>query len=148
MSALSRLMPSLLRCVVADAQSELRRHRWRIVLAAVAALLAAMGLAMLAGGAFLLLAESMATAAAAAVTGGGLLAVAGLLALAAPRSLKPAGDATDSASAIADLVGAAAAAIDRDAHSETPRFALLAVLAGCAVGASPQLRRVIADLAR
>ena len=147
MPDLSRLMQMLLHHALAGARGVVRRYRLSVVLGAVAALVATMGLAMLVAGVFLLLAESMAAPAAAAMTGGGLVAVAGLIGLAVwllgrTRSRRrPA--ATNGTSGIIDLVGAAIAA---DARSETPLFAVAALLAGCAIGASPQLRCTIADL--
>jgi hypothetical protein len=48
--------------------------------------------------------------------------------------------------AIADLVAVAEAAIARDARSEAPRFAVIALLAGCVLGASPSLRKTLLDL--
>jgi hypothetical protein len=134
MAGFSLMMPLFLRPVLAGARHQVRAYCVRILLAAVAALVAAMGLAMLVGSAFLSLAEGMSAQAAAAVTGGGLLAAAVLLALIAPRlgrgrpRRRP------------------AAAIGRDARSETAGFVLTALLAGCAVGASPEFRRAIADL--
>lgn len=158
MPASSRLTSFLLDAVLAGARSRARRYCLRVLLAALAGLVALMGLVMLVGGAFLRLAECMAAPAAAAVTGGGLLVAAGLIALTARllrrgRSLKPAGAAaargrTDgSTAAITALLAGAEAAIERDARAETPSFAIMALLAGCAIGASPALRRAIADLA-
>ena len=158
MLGLSRIMPALLRALLEGARHQVRRYCLHILLVAVAALIAMMALAMLVGGAFLSLADSMPAPAAAAVTGGGLLAAAALIALIAPRlsrgrSRRPAAAATHestggSISALADHLEAAAAAIGRDGRSEAPGFAVMALLAGCAIGASPELRRVIAHLLR
>jgi len=153
MPILSQLLPSLVDVALAGARGRLRRYRLRLLLTALAGLVAIMGLAMLVGGAFLRLAACMTAPAAAAVTGGGLLIAAGLIALTARllrrgrsrrpvRAPPPGGNA-----AIADLLGAAEAAIARDAQSETPSFAVTALLVGCAIGASPELRRALADLA-
>lgn len=49
---------------------------------------------------------------------------------------------------MAELLAAAEAAIARDARAEAPMFALLALVAGSAIGVSPTLRRILADLAR
>lgn len=154
----SRLMPLLLDAVLAGAPARRRRFRLRILLAALAGLIAVMGLVMLVGAAFLRLAECMSASTAASIVGGGLLVTAGLIALTARllrcgRSPNPAGDAAahertnGTAATIAALLSAAEAAIERDARSKTPHFAVMALLAGCAVGASPELRRVIAGLA-
>src|SRR4051794_33661652 len=85
MAGLSPMMPLLLRLLLAGARRQLRVYCARMLLAAIAALVAAMGFAMLAGSAFLSLADSMSAQAAAAVTGGGLVAAAALLAVIAPR---------------------------------------------------------------
>jgi hypothetical protein len=114
---------------------------------------------MLVASAFLLLTETMAAPVAAAVTGGGLLVTAGLMALVAmflrrARSRRQNCGAetrkstTGSASCVADLLDAAEAAIDRDARSEIPLLALMALLAGCAIGTSPELRRAIGRIIR
>ena len=126
-----------------------------ILLAVLAALIATTGLAMLAVSAFLCLAVSMTTQAAAAVIGGGLLIAAGLVAVAARllRRSRSTGGATSresrgpSAPGIAALLASVETAIGREARSEGPGLALMALLAGCAIGASPSLRRAIADLA-
>jgi hypothetical protein len=134
MAGLPPMMPLLLRRLLAGARRRVRVYCARMLLAAIAALVAAMGFAMLAGSAFLSLADSMSAQAAAAVTGGGLVAAAALLAVIAPRlgrersRLRPAAENT------------------RDGRSEAAGLALTALLAGCAFGASPDLRRVIADL--
>jgi hypothetical protein len=154
MSAWLRLIPSLLDTLLADARPAVQRHCLRILLVILAVFVATFGLVMLVGGAFLWLAESLSAPTAAAVTGGGLLVVAGLIALAAlligrgrrRRSMRK--STNGSASGIADLLAAMEAAIGRDARAEAPGFALIALLVGCAVGASPRLRRAIADLAR
>jgi hypothetical protein len=148
-------MPLLLQSMLTGARGQARRYGLRIVLAAAALLVASMGCAALAVAAFLFLAERMAAPAAAAVTGGGMLVVAGLATLTivllgrgashGPNSPAAAGESTGG-SAASDLVALARmaeAAISRDARSETPLFALVALLAGCALGASPELRRAI-----
>ncbi|MBY0431282.1 MAG: phage holin family protein [Rhodospirillales bacterium] len=144
--------------MLADLRDDVRRYALHILLAALAALVATLGFVMLMVSAFLRLGESMAAPAAAAVTGGIVLVLAGLIALAAqrfghgtsrkrvPETARP--SVTDSASGIAELLIAAEAAIGADARSKTPRFALMALLAGCAIGASPRLRRALADLIR
>jgi hypothetical protein len=153
MSALSRLIPSLLDVALSGGRDRLRGLYLRVLLVVLAGLVAALGLAMLAGSAFLALAVCMTAPAAAAVTGGGLLVAAGLIVLGARllrrrRSRRPTrGPTTSAAAAIADLLSAAEAAIARDARAETPSFAVTALLIGCAIGASPQLRRAIFDLA-
>jgi hypothetical protein len=158
MAAWSRLMPSVLDAVLAaGARVQVRRYCLHILLLALAGLVAVMGFAMLVAGIFLRLAECMTMASAAAVTGGGLLLAAGLVALTAwllsRRAARPALGAAaapdwanGSAAVIAELLVAAEAAIQRDARAESPRFAILALLAGCALGASPKLRRILADL--
>lgn len=142
--------------MLADLRDGVRRCCVRIVLAIAAAFVASIGLIMLVVGAHLHLAAQMPAPAAAAVTGGVLLILAGLMALiarqvgrGAPR--KPVGGTAPprgGAAGIAELAMAAEAAIAADARSPAPRLALVAVLVGCAIGASPRLRRAIADLAR
>lgn len=136
--------------VLAGASVDGRRCRRRIVPALIAAFVAVMGLAMLVGAAFFGLAERMPASLAAAVTGGGLLAMAGLIGLIAwllDRARPAVAASSPPASGFADLLSAAATAIGRDAHEQAPQFAVIALLAGCAVGASPRLRRVLADAA-
>ena len=144
--------------MLSDLRDDMRRYCLRILLAALAALVATLGLVMLVVSAFLRLTESMAAPVAAAVTGGIVLVLAGLIALAAhwlsrgtrrKRSTAAAPPSiTGSASSIADLFLVADAAIHADARSESPRFALIALLAGCAIGASPKLRRLLTDFIR
>jgi hypothetical protein len=153
-------MSAPLTSMLAGARCELRRSCRRLLLTAIAALVAVMGFVMLVGSLYLRLAESMSAPTAAAVTGGGLLVLAGVIALttllirreAAPQPCPVAAPVAAAApskiSALTDLLAAAEVAIDRDAHAETQVFPLLALLAGCAVGASPQLRRTLADLLR
>jgi len=154
----SSLIRSLLAPVRARTRERVRRYCIGIVLAVLAAVIATTGLAMLAVSTFLYLADSMTTQAAAAVTGGGLLIVAGLVALAArllgrSRSGRSTGGAPareptgSSTPAIEDLLASVETAIARELRSEAPGLALIALLTGCAIGASPQLRRAIADLA-
>jgi hypothetical protein len=151
-------MRSLLACVRADARDRVRRYSIGLLLAALAALIATTGLAMLVGSAFLCLAESMTVQAAAAVTGGGLLVAAGLVAVTArllsrSRSRRSTGGAAarestgGNTTGIADLLASVETAIGRGARSEAPGLALMALLAGCAIGASPSLRQAIVDLA-
>ena len=64
---------------------------------------------------------------------------------------KPAASPEATSGDLSGLIGLIAtleAAIDADARSERPRFALVALTAGCALGASPRLRRILADLVR
>jgi hypothetical protein len=148
-------MPLLVQFVLSGAEEKARRSCLRVLLAAIALFVATMGLVLLVASVFLLLTDKMAIPAAAAVTGGGLLAAAGLIALAvlllnrrgSRRTAMPKPAETD-ATNLADLLRAAEAAIGRDARSDPPLFPLLALLAGCAIGASPRLRRVLADLIR
>jgi len=78
-----------------------------------------------------------------------LLVAAGLIALIAQllRHARPRRSTNGDAAAIAELLAAAEAAIGRGARAEAPTIAIMALLAGCALGASPQLRRVLLDLA-
>jgi len=141
---------SVLLSVLAGASVDGRRCCRRIIPALIAALVAVMGLAMLVGAAFFALAERMPASIAAAVTGGGLLAVAGLIGLIAwlvERGRPTNAGSSTPANGLADLLRAAATAISRDAHEQAPQFAAIALLAGCALGASPRLRRVLADFA-
>lgn len=142
--------------MLAELRDGVRRCCIHIALAAAAAFVASIGLIMLVVGAHLHLAAQMPAPAAAAVTGGALLILAGLIALIARRfgrstSRKPAAGVASPKNGAMDIAGlaiAAEAAITADARSPTPRLALVAVLVGCAIGASPRLRRAIADLAR
>jgi hypothetical protein len=147
MLALSRLLPF----VLAGARTKVRSYCLYIALAFLAGLVALMGVVMLVGSAFLSLAEIMTAPAAAAVTGGGLLVVAGLIALTVGllsrgRRRRPASKAASGTAALAELLAAAEAAIARDACSKAPRFAIIALLTGCVIGASPTLRKTLLDL--
>jgi hypothetical protein len=152
MAAWPRLLPVLLALLGAGARPPLRRYGVLILLAALAGLLGVMGLAMLVGSVFLRLADGMSAAAAAAVTGGGLLVIAGLILLAGwlvrrrPRRRPIPAPRAGNAAVIAELAAVAQAAIQRDARSEHPRFALAALVVGCAIGASPKLRAALAAL--
>ncbi len=154
MSAWLRLMPSLLDALLAGPRATVRGLCRGILLAALAMFVATLGLVVLVGSVFLWLAESMTMPAAAALTGGGLLVVAGLIGVAAllvgrGRSRRSRRKSSNgSASGIADLMVAMEAAIGRDVRANAPGVALIALLTGCAIGASPRLRRVIVDLAR
>ena len=154
MAILSNLMSALPASLLTDARAAMRRYGLRILLAALAALVGTFGLAMLVGSAFLWLAECMTAPAAAAVTGAGLLVAAGLIALTAAllgrrRSRRTTSKATDGGAAgIANTLAALQTAIGRDVRADAPTMALAALLAGCAIGASPRLRRAIAALAR
>jgi hypothetical protein len=154
-SALLRLLPLLLPFVLAEARTEvqghLRSYGLHIALAVLAGLIGLMGAVMLVGSAFLRLAETMTAAEAAAITGGGLLVVAGLIALivgllSRRRVRRPAAQATGGVAAIAEVLAVAEAAITRHARAEAPRFAVIALLAGCVLGASPSLRKTLLDL--
>jgi predicted cation transporter len=152
MLALSRLVRLLLPFVWAEARTEVRGYCLHIALAVLAGLVGLMGVVMLVGSVFLRLAETMTAAAAAAVTGGGLLVIAGLIALTvgllsrARRRRPLRKPANGGMAAIAELLAAGEAAIARDARSEAPRFAIMALLAGCVLGASPSLRKTLLDL--
>ncbi len=154
MSAWSLLMPSLLDTVLAGTGAAVQRLCVRILLTVLAVFVATCGFVVLVGSAFLWLSESLSTQVATAVTGGGLLAAAGLIALAAllvgrGRLRRPTLKSTEgSTSRITDLLAAMETTMGRDASANAPGVALIALLVGCAVGASPGLRRAIADLAR
>jgi len=143
------MIASLLAGVLADARGRWRRYCLRVAAGALAGLVAAMGLALLVGSAVLGLASAMTPGSAAAVTGGSLLVAAGLIVLAARllrrrrrRSIgAPAGDR-----AIAELLSAMEDALGDGVRSEAPSLAAAALLVGCAIGASPELRRALADL--
>lgn len=151
---LLRLIPPLVVPALTGAQGEFHRHCRRIALTAVAAITAIMGSAMLVGAAFLHLAETIPAPTAAMVVGAGLLVIAGIIAAAAMlpgrANSRPAmgNPPDDRAAKMANILVAAEAAINRDARSETPLLALSALVAGCALGASPQLRRALAGLIR
>jgi len=152
MSVWPRVMCSLLAAMGARARDRVRHFGISILLAALAALIATMGLAMLVGSAFLCLADSMTAPAAAAVTGGGLLVAAGCVAATArllshSRSHRSTGGAAAREDGIANVLASVETAISRTAQAEAPGLALIALLAGCAIGASPSLRRAIAELA-
>lgn len=141
---------SLLLSVLTGASVEGQRCCRRIVPAVIAVLVAMAGVTMLVAAVFFGLAERMPASMAAAVTGGGLLVVAvliGLIAWLLERGRPPATASPSSANGLTDLLSAAATAISRDARDQAPQLAVIALLAGCALGASPRLRRVLAGFA-
>ena len=135
--------------MLAGAHKVGRRCVRRLLLVAIVAVVATMGLTMLVVGVFLRLAETMPVSAAAMVTGGAVLVGAGLIAsIACLLGRRPWEEAATppSATGPADLLVAAATAIGRDATEHAPQLAVFALLAGTAIGASPRLRRALADL--
>jgi len=139
---------SRLLSLLAGAHLAGQRCRRRLVLAATVAVIATLGLTMLAVGGFLRLAEVMPAPTAAMVMGGAVLAVAGLIALIGCLLVRrPAAPSRSANDRPADLLLAAVTAIGRDATRHAPQLALLALVAGTAIGASPRLRKALADLA-
>ena len=139
--------------MLADLRATLRRYCLRLALICFAAVVAAIGMSMGAFAAYLRLAEIMAAPWAAALTGSAALVLAGLAAcstrwVGARSDPKPAASPEASPGDLSGLLATLEAAIDADARSERPRFALVALTAGCALGASPRLRRILADFVR
>lgn len=148
MLALARLIFSLSPSGRIYSPVRMRQFFLFILCAAIGGLAAAMGFILLVGSAYLWFTQVMTAAAAAATTGGALLVFAGLATLVAARLGRADPPAPASGNDVGTLLCAVQAAIAQDARSDTPVFALLALLAGGAVGASPHLRQVMGKLAR
>jgi hypothetical protein len=147
--------------MLADLRATFRGYCLRLVLVALAGVVTIIGLSLLALGAVLGLAEIMVAPWAAALTGAAALVLAGLAMFATrwvggrstPKPARtptpaPSGAAPGEISSLVGLFDTLEEAIAADARSQHPRFAVLALAAGCALGASPRLRRMLADLVR
>lgn len=138
----------MMRRMLNGVATEIRRWRRQLWLKLMVALMAAMGLVMLMVSLFYTLQESMTPPVAAGVIGGALLGIAGLIAVVAPlldrnRSDRPVrGEAPREP---VDALALAVAAIGRDIRSDIPVLALAALVSGCVLGSSPELRRVLVD---
>ena len=138
----------MMRRMLNGVAAEIRRWCRQLWLRLIAVLMAAMGLVMLMVSLFLTLRESMTPPVAAGLIGGVFLGIAGLIVVGAPllgrsRSDRPVrGEAPREP---VDVLALAVAAIGRDIRSDIPILAIAALVSGCVLGSSPELRRVLVD---